>query len=176
MVEGPDPKTWPDQLDKQYDLAFSFAALWWFDDPWTVVQKHAQWADKAVLTCCLNKNVFIRLRQLSWHKGLFDRLNLDSLNHGELLSTAQRLGLHPIDTGLFDIPPFPDTSLPLAKVARALLGKKPELTAVAKPSETATCSVYDPAALNDAVLALDAVVPLGEKPTAEEADEKRRRS
>ena len=128
MVEGPDPKTWPDQLDRDYDLVFSFAALWWFDDPWTVVEKHAQWADKAVLTCCLNKNIFIRLRQLSWHKGLFDKLNLDSLNHGELLTAADRVGLAPVDTGLFDIPPFPDTSVPLAKVARALLGKKtPEI-------------------------------------------------
>ena len=124
MVDGPDPRTWPDQLDKQYDMVFSFAALWWFDDPWTVVEKHAQWADKAVLTCILNKNVFIRLRQLSWHKGLFDRLNLDSLNHRELLDAGRRAGLDAIDTGLFDIPPFPDTSLPLAKVARALLGKK----------------------------------------------------
>jgi len=125
LVDGPDPQTWPDQLDKQYDMAFSFAALWWFDDPWTVVEKHARWADKAVLTCCLNKNVFIRLRQLSWHKGLFDKLNLDSLNHRDLLAAGERAGLQAIGTGLFDIPPFPDTSLPLAKVARALMGKKP---------------------------------------------------
>jgi hypothetical protein len=124
MVEGPDPKTWPDQLDKPYDLVFSFAALWWFDDPWTVVEKHSKWADKAVLTCSLNKNIFIRLRQLSWHKGLFDRLNLDSLSHRDLVATGERLGMRQVDTNLFDIPPFPDTSLPLAKVARALLGKK----------------------------------------------------
>ncbi len=125
LVDSPDPATWPDQLDRRYDMAFSFAALWWFADPWTVVEKHARWADKAVLTCCLNKNVFIRLRQLSWHKGLFDRLNLDSLSHRELLAAGERARLRPMDTGLFDVPPFPDTSLPLAKVARALLGKKP---------------------------------------------------
>jgi hypothetical protein len=103
---------------------FSFAALWWFEDPWAVVAAHTRWADKAVLTCVPNKNVFIRVREHSWHKGLFERLNLEALDRGALVAAGQRLGLDAVDTGLFDIPPFPDTSVPLAKVARAMLGKK----------------------------------------------------
>ena len=126
LVEGPDPATWPDELGTDYDLVFSFAALWWFDDPWAVVAAQKRWADKGVLTCVPNKNVFIRVREYGWHKGLFERLNLDALDRGALVAAGQRMGLEAVDTGLFDIPPFPDTSVPLAKVVRAMLGKKQE--------------------------------------------------
>ena len=34
------------------------------------------------------------------------------------------MGLKAIDTGLFDIPPFPDTSVPLAKGIRRILGSR----------------------------------------------------
>jgi hypothetical protein len=124
LVESRDPARWPERLATDYDLVFSFAALWWFEDPWAVVAAHTRWADKAVLTCVPNKNVFIRVREHSWHKGLFERLNLEALDRGALVAAGQRLGLDAVDTGLFDIPPFPDTSVPLAKVARAMLGKK----------------------------------------------------
>ena len=49
QVDGPDPSTWPERLSARYDLAFSFAALWWFDDPWAVLAAQARWADKGVL-------------------------------------------------------------------------------------------------------------------------------
>jgi hypothetical protein len=124
LVEGADPKGWPEQLGTDYDLVFSFAALWWFDDPWAVMAAQARWADKAVLSCVPNKNVFIRLRARLWHQGLFDRLNEEALDREALVAAGRRIGLEAVDTGLFDIPPFPDTSVPLAKVARALLGKK----------------------------------------------------
>ncbi|MDQ4096944.1 MAG: hypothetical protein M3144_03615, partial [Actinomycetota bacterium] len=124
LVDGSDPTRWPDRLRADYDLVFSFAALWWFDDPWAVVAAQARWADKGVLTCVPNKNVFIRVREHGWHKGLFNRLNLEALDRNQLVATGERMGLDAVDTGLFDIPPFPDTSVPLAKVVRALLGKK----------------------------------------------------
>jgi len=131
LVEGPDPATWPHELGTDYDVVFSFAALWWFDDPWAVVAAQKRWADKGVLTCVPNKNVFIRVREHGWHKGLFERLNLDALDRSALVSAGQRLGLEAVDTGLFDIPPFPDTSVPLAKVVRAMLGKKQDEPATA---------------------------------------------
>ncbi|MFP5318278.1 MAG: NAD-dependent epimerase/dehydratase family protein [Acidimicrobiia bacterium] len=124
LVDGPDPASWPDRLGTDYDLVFSFAALWWFDDPWAVLARQTQWADKAVLSCVPNKNVFIRVRARLWHQGLFDRLNEEALDRQAQVQAAERLGLEAVDTGLFDIPPFPDTSVPLAKVVRALLGKK----------------------------------------------------
>jgi hypothetical protein len=126
LVDGPDPAQWPDRLSTDYDLVFSFAALWWFADPWAVVAAQARWADKGVLTCVPNKNVFIRVREHGWHKGLFNRLNLEALDRSRLVAAGERLGLEAVDTGLFDIPPFPDTSVPLAKVVRAVLGKKDE--------------------------------------------------
>ncbi|HVL28441.1 MAG TPA: NAD-dependent epimerase/dehydratase family protein [Acidimicrobiales bacterium] len=124
LVDGPDPATWPEELGVDYDLVFSFAALWWFDDPWAVLARQAAWADKAVLSCVPNKNVFIRVRAKLWHQGLFDRLNEQALDRQAQVDAARRIGLEPLDTGLFDIPPFPDTSVPLAKVVRALLGKQ----------------------------------------------------
>ncbi|HET7720565.1 MAG TPA: hypothetical protein VFK43_11400, partial [Acidimicrobiales bacterium] len=119
LVDGPDPSTWPDQLPQRYDLVFSFAALWWFDDPWAVLAAQARWADKAVLCCVPNKNVFMQLRAKLWHKELFrSELNEHALDREAATVAAGRLGLQPTGTGLFDIPPFPDTSVPIAKILR----------------------------------------------------------
>lgn len=138
LVAGPDPKTWPERLATDYDLVFSFAALWWFDDPWAVVEAQSRWADKAVLACVPNKNVFIRVRAALWHRDLFDKLNEESLDRAALVAAGERLGLEAVDTGLFDIPPFPDTSVPLAKVVRAVLGRKGAANVEESEAEEAT--------------------------------------
>jgi nucleoside-diphosphate-sugar epimerase len=123
LVDGLDPAGWPDTLPLRYDLAFSFAALWWFEDPWAVQAALARWADKGVLTCVPNRNVFMRMRARLWHKDLFDRLNENALDAKAATRAAAESGLRAVDTGLFDIPPFPDTSVPLAKLLRARKGK-----------------------------------------------------
>ncbi|MDQ4067929.1 MAG: NAD(P)-dependent oxidoreductase [Actinomycetota bacterium] len=119
LVSGPDPSTWPDRLSAGYDLVFSFAALWWFDDPWAVLAAQARWAGKAVLCCVPNRNVFMQLRARLWHKELFrTELNEHALHRQAMVQAATGLGLRPVGTGLFDIPPFPDTSVPIAKILR----------------------------------------------------------
>lgn len=119
LVDGADPASWPETLPAQYDLAFSFAALWWFDDPWAVLAAQARWADKGVLCCVPNKNVFMQMRARLWHKDLFrTELNEEALDRHAATAAAERLGLRSTGTGLFDIPPFPDTSVPLAKILR----------------------------------------------------------
>jgi nucleoside-diphosphate-sugar epimerase len=119
LVDGPDPATWPERLPVPYDLAFSFAALWWFDDPWAVLEAQARWADKAVLCCVPNRNVFMQLRARLWHKNLFrSELNEHALDRDAATAAASRAGLRTTGTGLFDIPPFPDTSVPIAKILR----------------------------------------------------------
>jgi len=139
LVPGPDPATWPETLPAAYDLVFSFAALWWFDDPSAVLAAQARWAGKGVLSCVPNKNVFLKMRAKLWHKDLFDRLNEDALDSGVATAAAERAGYVAVDTGLFDIPPFPDTSVPLAKVLRAVLGRKKE---EATPTEETTEGVW----------------------------------
>jgi hypothetical protein len=119
LVESADPARWPDQLPSRYDLVFSFAALWWFDDPWGVLAAQARWADNGVLCCVPNKNVFMQLRARLWHKELFrSELNEHALDRDAATGAAVELGLRPAGTGLFDIPPFPDTSVPIAKILR----------------------------------------------------------
>lgn len=119
LVDGDDPRSWPDELPARYDLAFSFAALWWFDDPWAVLAAQARWSDKGVLCCVPNKNVFMQMRARLWHKELFrSELNEEALDRHAATAAAQSIGLRPTGTGLFDIPPFPDTSVPLAKILR----------------------------------------------------------
>jgi hypothetical protein len=119
LVEGADPSTWPDRLPQRYDLAFSFAALWWYDDPWAVLAAQSRWADKGVLCCVPNRNVFMEMRARLWHKELFrSELNEDALDRDSATAAATGLGLRPTGTGLFDIPPFPDTSVPIAKILR----------------------------------------------------------
>ena len=123
----PDPEAWPADLGARYDLVFSFAALWWFADPWRVVRAQAGWADKALVTSVPNKNVFMRMRAALWHRRLFDELNEDALDTEKLRAMAPSLGMHVVESGLFDLPPFPDTSVPLAKVLRALRGRAPHV-------------------------------------------------
>ena len=134
LVDGPDARTWPATLSEQYDLVFSFAALWWFDDPWAVLAAQARWAEKGVLSCVPNRNVFMRMRARLWHKDLFERLNEEALDAGAQSTAAAGLGLRSVGTGLFDIPPFPDTSVPLAKVVRALIPSRRKAVA-AVPAE-----------------------------------------
>ncbi|HEX2118616.1 MAG TPA: NAD(P)-dependent oxidoreductase [Acidimicrobiales bacterium] len=119
LVDSADPSTWPARLPADYDLVFSFAALWWYDDPWAVLAAQARWAGKAVLCCVPNKNVFMQLRARLWHKELFrTELNEEALDREEAVAAASRAGLRAVGTGLFDIPPFPDTSVPIARILR----------------------------------------------------------
>lgn len=119
LVDGTDPATWPERLPASYDLVFSFAALWWFDDPWGVLHAQARWAEKAVLCCVPNRNVFMQLRAHLWHRALFrSELNEEALDRGAATAAAARAGLRATGTGLFDIPPFPDTSVPIARILR----------------------------------------------------------
>ncbi|MCA1656906.1 MAG: class I SAM-dependent methyltransferase, partial [Actinobacteria bacterium] len=92
LVPGPDPATWPEKLSADYDLVFSFAALWWFDDPAAVLDAQTRWARKGVLSCVPNKNVFLKMRAKLWHKDLFDRLNEDALDSSLTTAAAERMG------------------------------------------------------------------------------------
>ncbi|MEA2686455.1 MAG: hypothetical protein QOE93_1650 [Actinomycetota bacterium] len=123
LMPGPDPSSWPERLPTHYDLVFSFAALWWFDDADGVVAAQARWADKGVLCCVPNRNVFMRMRAGLWHRDLFKHLNEDALDAKLVTRAGADAGLQKVATGLFDIPPFPDTSVPLAKLLRARRGK-----------------------------------------------------
>ncbi|MEA2843410.1 MAG: hypothetical protein QOJ69_1081, partial [Actinomycetota bacterium] len=123
LVESADPSTWPDQLPTRYDLAFSFAALWWFEDAEGVLAAQARWADKGILCCVPNKNIFMRMRALLWHRNMFKQVNEQALDQRLVTSAGAVAGMEKVGTGLFDIPPFPDTSVPLAKVLRARRGQ-----------------------------------------------------
>ncbi len=123
LMDSADPATWPHQLPTRYDLAFSFAALWWFEDAEAVLAAQARWADKGILCCVPNKNIFMRMRALLWHRNMFKQVNEQALDQRLVTSAGATAGMEKVGTGLFDIPPFPDTSVPLAKVLRARRGQ-----------------------------------------------------
>ena len=112
LVESADPATWPHQLPTRYDLAFSFAALWWFEDAEAVLAAQARWADKGILCCVPNKNIFMRMRALLWHRNMFKQVNEQALDQRVVTAAGATAGMEKVGTGLFDIPPFPDTSVP----------------------------------------------------------------
>lgn len=124
LAPWPDTSAWPDLLPDRYDLVFSFAGLWWFDDPWQVLAAQARWARKGVLVVVPNRNVFMAVRSRLWHKDMFERLNEDALRFESLTAAAARAGLEPVEDGWFDLPPFPDTSVPLRQVLTQALNRR----------------------------------------------------
>jgi hypothetical protein len=123
LAPWPDISAWPELLPDSYDLVFSFAGLWWFEDPWAVLAAQARWARKAVLYVIPNRNVFMALRARLWHRDMFDQLNEDAMSFDSLSAAADRLGLDVVEDGWFDLPPFPDTSVPLRQVLMRALGR-----------------------------------------------------
>lgn len=113
-----DPASWPQELDGTYDLVFSFAALWWFDDPWAALAAQARYARRGVLVAVPNRTVFLEVRRRTWHRDLFDRLNLDALDLDRIVAAGRHAGLEPAGDGQFDLPPFPDTAVPVARLLR----------------------------------------------------------
>jgi len=125
LAPYPDTSGWADLIPPDsYDLVMSFAGLWWFDDPWQVLAAQARWAGKAIFWCVPNRNIFMAMRARLWHKDMFDHLNEDALSFDSLTAAADRLDLDIVEEGWFDLPPFPDTSVPLRQVlTRALKGR-----------------------------------------------------
>lgn len=119
LAPWPADASWAGAVPRgSYDLVFSFAALWWFDDPWTVLAAQARWAARGVLVCVPNAGPMLKVRARTWHRAMFEHLNLEALDPRAIEGAARAQGLELVDEGVFDLPPFPDTAVPLAKVLR----------------------------------------------------------
>ncbi|HET9442165.1 MAG TPA: hypothetical protein VFO65_02510, partial [Acidimicrobiales bacterium] len=120
VAPWPDTSGWADVVPAgRYDLVLSFAALWWCARPWEVLAAQARWAGKAVLLCIPNRNVFMQVRSRFWHQDMFEHLNPIALDFDTVVREAGAVGLELADTGLFDIPPFPDTAISIKELIPA---------------------------------------------------------
>lgn len=119
LLPWPDTTGWADALPQGYDLVVSFAALWWCADPFAVLAAQARVARRGVFVSVPNRTVAMAVRQRLWHRGMFAHLRLEALDPAQLRAHAARVGLEVLEEGFLDLPPFPDTAVPLRQVLTA---------------------------------------------------------
>jgi hypothetical protein len=103
--------------DGQFELAWNFAALWHTDEPCMLLSEMARVSSYLILIVVPNK------KQLGYflRKHILDR---DFFNHVDeswagidrVESVLSWLGLHLIERGVLDVPPWPDTCMPIGEI------------------------------------------------------------
>ena len=117
----PDTSGWAEALPRGYDLVVSFAALWWCPDPWRALAACTAVAERALMVSVPNRTAILAARERVWHRGMFDELRRDVMDPERFRAEAAALGLEVVEEGLLDLPPFPDTAVPLRQVLTAAL-------------------------------------------------------
>ena len=115
----PDTSTWADALPRGYDLVVSFAALWWCPDPWQALAACAAVAERGLMVSVPNRTAILAARERVWHRAMFDDLRREVMDRDRFRAEVGALGLEVLEEGLLDLPPFPDTAIPLRQVVMA---------------------------------------------------------
>ncbi len=122
LLPWPPSSGWADSLPAGgYDMAFSFASLWWFPEPRVALEALARWTRLGVLICLPNPSPFLRLRLATWGRRESRLLRLEVLDREVFLGLAREARLILVREGFFDLPPFPDTALPLRRLVSGVL-------------------------------------------------------
>jgi len=110
-----------------FDLVYNFAALWWVENPTYVIEEMVRLANNLILIFIPNKwQPGYLLRKWLLNRDYFRRVNTDWVKPAPIISLCKGLGLKLVEKGTLDIPPWPDTDIPLREVVRklGLRGKK----------------------------------------------------
>jgi SAM-dependent methyltransferase len=103
--------------DSEFDLVLNFAALWHVRDPEMMLREMARVSSDIVLVCMPNQwNPMFMMRRLAGrlpaHHAWADIRRIKRSMEG--------CGFEAVETGLLDIPPWPDTVIPLKSVLSPL--------------------------------------------------------
>jgi SAM-dependent methyltransferase len=107
--------------DAAFDLAWNWAALWYLDDPESLLHELVRVSRGLVFVAMPNRiQVGYLLRKLVIDRDFFQTVDERWADARLLKRILQGAGLTIVDEGVLDVPPWPDTVMPAAEVLRRL--------------------------------------------------------
>jgi len=132
-----------------FDLVWNFAALWFVDRAESLIQEMARVSSNLVLIAVPNRRQLGYFLRKYWlDPGFFKRVDERWTQISQIRSVLESEGLRTLRQGILDIPPWPDTCIPIKQVLRklGLPGRKTEskpTPPAEPPEETWTWNIMD---------------------------------
>jgi len=108
--------------DRSFDLAWNFAAIWHHSNPGQLLKEMARVSDRFVLIFVPNKlQLGYFTRKYLFDKDFFNRVKEEWVDAGRIRAVLEGQGLRLLKQGALDIPPWPDTCVPIKDILRSTL-------------------------------------------------------
>ena len=107
--------------DNSFDLAWEWAGLWYLPNAAALLQELVRVSRRLVFVAMPNNlQVGYMLRKYVIDTEFFPTIDERWVNMGRIKNVLTQSGLHFIDEGVLDVPPWPDTVMPAAEVLKRL--------------------------------------------------------
>jgi SAM-dependent methyltransferase len=116
--------------DDTFDLAWQWAGLWYVSDAESLLRELARVSRKLVFVAMPNHlQVGYLMRKYLIDREFFGTVDERWVEMKRIKAVLRSVGVHFIDQGVLDVPPWPDTVMPAAEVLRRLGIKSKKLEA-----------------------------------------------
>jgi SAM-dependent methyltransferase len=103
--------------DGQFELAWNFAALWHTDAPRALLSEMARVSSNLILIVVPNKKqVGYLLRKYVLDRDFFNKVDESWAGLDRVQSVLSSLHLSLVERGVVDVPPWPDTCMPVGEI------------------------------------------------------------
>jgi SAM-dependent methyltransferase len=103
--------------DGQFELAWNFAALWHTDTPGALLSEMARVSSNLILIVVPNKKqVGYFLRKYVLDRDFFNKVDESWAGLDRVQSVLSSLHLSLVERGVVDVPPWPDTCMPVGEI------------------------------------------------------------
>ncbi len=107
--------------DRSFDLVWNFSALWHVESAESLLAEMARVSSNLVLVFVTNKNqIGYYLRKNLLEPAFFDTIHEKWTDIEQVNSFLSSMGLRHVEQGVLDVPPWPDTCLPIGKILEKL--------------------------------------------------------
>ena len=114
--------------DNTFDFTWEWAGLWYLPNAAELLQELVRVSKNLILVAMPNNlQVGYLLRKYVIDRDFFNTVDEQWVNMGRIKRALQNAGVHFIDEGVLDVPPWPDTVMPAAEVLKRLGIKSQQL-------------------------------------------------
>lgn len=107
--------------ENSFDLAWEWAGLWYLPNAEALLRELTRVSRKLVFVAMPNNlQVGYLMRKYLIDRDFFDTVDERWVQMGRIKSVLRDMGVHFIEQGVLDVPPWPDTVMPAAEVLRRL--------------------------------------------------------